>query len=69
MAAIVSVASVMAAKWLCARQCWAALFPPAAAIAVIGGAFKRGGDAILPQGMRFVVYVQRDSKVAVSVEP
>jgi len=46
-----------------------ALFPPAAAIAIIGGAFKRGGDAILPQGMRFVVYVQRDSKVAVSVEP
>jgi hypothetical protein len=46
-----------------------ALFPPAAAIAVVGGAFKRGEDAILPQGKRFVVYVQSDSKVAVSVEP
>src|SRR4030095_16610046 len=30
-----------------------ALFPPAAAIAVVGGASKRGEDAILPQGKRF----------------
>jgi hypothetical protein len=44
-----------------------ALFPPAAAIGVIGGAFKRGGDAILPQGKRLVVYVQRDISVTVPV--
>ena|SRR5215510_1073397 len=42
-----------------------ALFPPAAAIAVIGGAFKRGGDAILPEGKRFLVYVQEDTSVIV----
>lgn len=46
-----------------------ALFPPAAAIGVIGGAFKRGGDALLPEGMRFVVYVQKDTTVAVPGEP
>lgn len=45
-----------------------ALFPPAAAIAVIGGAFRRGGDAVLPEGARFVVYVQKDTTVAVPVE-
>jgi hypothetical protein len=45
-----------------------ALFPPAAAIAVIGGAFKRGGDAILPEGKRFVVYVQKETSVTVSAE-
>jgi len=44
-----------------------ALFPPAAAIGVIGGAFKRGGDAVLPEGKRFVVYVQEDTIVAVPV--
>jgi len=42
-----------------------ALFPPAAAIGVIGGAFKRGGDAVLPEGTRFVIYVQKDTEVAV----
>lgn len=42
-----------------------ALFPPAAAIGVIGGAFKRGGDAVLPEGMRFVVYVYRDTDVTI----
>jgi len=41
------------------------LFPPAAAIAVIGGAFKRGEDAILPEGKRFVVYIQKDTEVSV----
>jgi hypothetical protein len=44
-----------------------ALFPPAAAIGVIGGAFKRGGDAVLPEGKRFVVYVRKDTVVAVPV--
>ena len=46
-----------------------ALFPPAAAIGVIGGAFKRGGDAVLPEGMRFVIYVQKDAEVAVAAAP
>ena len=46
-----------------------ALFPPAAAIGVIGGAFKRGGDAVLPEGKRFVVYVQKDSKVTIAPAP
>jgi hypothetical protein len=45
-----------------------ALFPPAAAIGVIGGAFKRGGDAVLPEGKRFVVYVYKDTDVTVSSE-
>jgi hypothetical protein len=45
-----------------------ALVPPAAAIGVIAGAFKRGGDAILPEGTRFVIYVQKDTEVAVSGE-
>lgn len=42
-----------------------ALFPPAAAIGVIGGAFKRGGDAVLPEGKRFVVYVNKDTDVTI----
>jgi hypothetical protein len=46
-----------------------ALFPPAAAIGVIGGAFKRGGDAILPEGKRFVIYVQKDTDVTVRTAP
>jgi hypothetical protein len=46
-----------------------ALFPPAAAIAGIGGSFKRGGDAILPEGKRFLVYVQRETTVTVPAEP
>ena len=45
-----------------------ALFPPAAAIGVIGGAFKRGGDAILPEGKRFVIYVQKDTDVTVPAQ-
>jgi hypothetical protein len=46
-----------------------ALFPPAAAIGVIGGAFKRGGDAILPEGKRFLIYVQKDTDVTVPTAP
>lgn len=45
-----------------------ALFPPAAAIGVIGGAFKRGGDAVLPEGKRFVIYVHKDTDVTVPTE-
>ena len=45
-----------------------ALFPPAAAIGVIGGAFKRGGDAVLPEGKRFVIYVDKDTDVTVPTE-
>ena len=45
-----------------------ALFPPAAAIGVIGGAFKRGGDAVLPEGKRFVVYVNKDTEVTIPAE-
>jgi hypothetical protein len=45
-----------------------ALFPPAAAIGVIGGAFKRGGDAVLPEGRRFVIYVQKDTDVTVPIQ-
>lgn len=46
-----------------------ALFPPGAAIGVIGGAFKRGGDAVLPEGTRFKIYVEKDTEVVVPVEP
>jgi hypothetical protein len=42
-----------------------ALFPPGAVIGVVGGAFKRGGDAVLPEGKRFMVYVQKDTEVMV----
>lgn len=45
-----------------------ALFPPGAAIGVIGGAFKRGGDAVLPEGKRFVIYVHEDTDVTVLTE-
>ncbi len=44
------------------------LVPPAAAVGVIAGAFKRGGDAILPEGKRFVVYVDKDVDVTVPTE-
>lgn len=46
-----------------------ALVPPAAPIGVIAGAFKRGGDAVLPEGKRFVIYVQKDTEVTVPSEP
>ena len=45
-----------------------ALFFPLAPLAVIGGAFKRGEDAILPEGKRFIVYVQKETNVTVTVE-
>ena len=45
-----------------------ALVPPAAAIGVIAGAFKRGGDAVLPEGKRFVVYVNKDTDVTIPIE-
>lgn len=45
-----------------------ALVPPAAPIGVIAGAFKRGGDAVLPEGKRFVIYVQKDTDVTVATE-
>ena len=51
-----------------ARAAVFAIAPPVAVIAVIGGAFTRGGDAILPEGKRFVVYVQKDTDVIVSGE-
>lgn len=44
------------------------LVPPAAAIGVIAGAFKRGGDAILPEGKRFVIYVHKDTEVTIPAE-
>ena len=46
-----------------------ALVPPAAPIGVIAGAFKRGGDAVLPEGKRFVIYVQKDTEVTIPTEP
>jgi hypothetical protein len=48
-----------------ARTAMMSVFFPLAPIAVIGGAFKRGEDAILPQGKRFVVYVQKEVSVSV----
>lgn len=45
-----------------------AVFFPLAPVAIIGGAFKRGEDAILPQGKRFVVYVQKQSIVTITDE-
>jgi len=42
-----------------------AIFFPLAPVAIIGGAFKRGEDAIMPQGKRFVVYVQKETIVSV----
>lgn len=44
------------------------LVPPAAAIGVIAGAFKRGGDAVLPEGKRFVIYVEKDTEVTVAAQ-
>lgn len=45
-----------------------AVFFPLAPVAIIGGAFKRGEDAILPQGKRFIVYVQKETIVSVTAE-
>lgn len=46
-----------------------AVFFPLAPLAIISGAFKRGEDAILPEGKRFVVYVQSDTLVKVATDP
>lgn len=46
-----------------------AVFFPLAPVAIIGGAFKHGEDAILPQGKRFVVYVQKEASVSVPDQP
>ena len=51
------------------RTAMLSVFPPVAAMAIIGGAFTRGGDAILPEGKRFVIYVQKDTDVTVAAEP
>jgi hypothetical protein len=48
-----------------AKAAMMSVFFPLAPIAIIGGAFKRGEDAILPQGKRFVVYVQKETVVSV----
>lgn len=45
-----------------------ALFPPVAPIAIFGGAFKRGGDAVLSEGTRFVVYVNKDTDVTIPAD-
>ena len=44
-----------------------ALLFPVSPLALMSG-FKRGEDAILPQGKRFVVYVASDTKVKVATE-
>ncbi len=44
-----------------------ALLFPISPLALMSG-FKRGEDAILPQGKRFVVYVANDTKVKVPTE-
>lgn len=46
-----------------------AVFFPLAPLAIIGGAFKRGEDAILPEGKRFVIFVQSDTVVKGPAEP
>jgi hypothetical protein len=46
-----------------------AVFFPLAPIAIIGGAFKHGEDAILPQGKRFIVYVQKEASVSIPEQP
>ena len=40
------------------------LFPP---LALMGG-FKRGEDAVLPEGARFVVFVQKETVVKVAAD-
>ena len=51
-----------------AKTVMLSVFWPLAPMAVISGAFKRGEDAILPEGKRFIVYVPRQTKVSVTVE-
>ena len=50
-----------------AKTIMMSVFWPLAPLAVISGAFKRGEDAILPEGKRFIVYVQKDTNVSVTV--
>ena len=45
-----------------------ALLFPASPLALMSG-FKRGEDAVLPQGKRFVVYVQRETEIKISLSP
>jgi hypothetical protein len=45
-----------------------ALLFPASPLALMSG-FKRGEDAVLPQGKRFVVYVQRDTEIKINLSP
>jgi hypothetical protein len=45
----------------------AAIFPPLAPLALMHG-FKRGGNAVLPEGKRFVVAVKNDASVSVKNE-
>ena len=52
-----------------AKTIMMSVFWPLAPVAVISGAFKRGEDAILPEGKRFVVFVQSEVVVKVSAEP
>lgn len=51
-----------------ARTLIMSVFWPLAPLAVISGAFKRGEDAILPAGKRFIVYVQKETNVSVTAE-
>jgi hypothetical protein len=51
-----------------AKTIMLSVFWPLAPMAVISGAFKRGEDAILPEGKRFIVYVPKETKVSVTVE-
>lgn len=51
-----------------AKTIMMSVFWPLAPLAVISGAFKRGEDAILPEGMRFIVYVPKETNVSVTVE-
>ncbi|HVQ40528.1 MAG TPA: hypothetical protein VMS31_23505 [Pyrinomonadaceae bacterium] len=44
----------------------AAIFPPLAPLALIHG-FKRGENAVLPEGKRYVVVVRNDASVSVSL--
>jgi hypothetical protein len=51
-----------------ARTIMMSVFWPLAPIAVISGAFKRGEDAIMPEGKRFIVYVQKEATISVPAQ-
>ena len=61
-----SHAGEVATKTILMGALLAPLFP-IAPLALMSG-FKRGEDAILPQGKRFVVFVQKETTLKVSVE-